>query len=421
MGFGRSPPGRQDPSASPSERRGSAIGVTVAPVTVRRVVRTVEVVGTFSGYEEVTIAAKVSGPALRVFHDVGDLVRPGEVLVEIDPTDHQLDVLQARRALEADLAKLGVTAMPGPDFDVQQLPSVVRATKVEENAWRRYERAERLRNTLSQDEVEQLATDYQVAKAARQQAILDAQGTLASARLKQVTLQIAEQRLKDTKVVVPTPTNLPAVPGEPIEYVVAQRKIAEGEMVKDSPGSSANVFELVLDKILKFQGAVPERYGSQVKVGQKVEMRVEAYPDQVFQGTISRLNPTVDRASRTFQIEALVSNPQRLLKPGGFAKAAILTQVDPSAKTVPVSALVSFAGTTKVFAVQDGVARAVAVEPGLNIDVPTDPHDRRWVEVRGELAPGTPVVTSGFDKLADGMAVAIRQVEPVSPVEPAAK
>ncbi len=199
-----------------------------------------------------------------------------------------------------------------------------------------------------------------------------------------------------------------------IEYSIAERKVTEGEMVKDAPGASMAAFELVLDKVLKLQGTVPERYIGDVKVGQKVQIRVDAYPARTFEGILTRVSPSIDRVNRTFQIEALVPNPNRELRPGGFAKAEILTYVDRQALTVPLAAVVSFVGSTKVFTVVNGHARAVPVVPGVEgLDEQTG---ERWVALIGpdpkQIRADTPLVTSGLNQLADGSPVAVRKSPP---------
>jgi len=160
------------------------------------------------------------------------------------------------------------------------------------------------------------------------------------------------------------------------------------------------VFRLVIDKVLRLRATVPERYVGLVNADQVVQVRVEAWPDRVFEGRIARVSPTVDRASRTFQIEARVPNASRELKAGGFAKISILTHVDPNGLTVPVESLVSFAGTTKVYVVRDAKAQAVPVTPGAS--------GRGWIEVRGSLTAADQVITSGHNRLADGVPVTVR-------------
>ncbi|MGW8256262.1 MAG: efflux RND transporter periplasmic adaptor subunit [Thermoguttaceae bacterium] len=381
----------------------SAVMVTVAKVELKSVQRTVEVVGTFEGYEEITVTPKVDGRVVRINYDVGDIVHPGDVLLEIDPTDYQLAVQEARKKIESELAKDGLTALPGPGFDIMKLPTVVRALNEYRNSAARFSRVDSLykQKISTKEDWDQAYTDHEVAKATVEQAKIEAETHIAKAREQAAILATAEQRLRDTKVEAPTPSaaiaRLAKSPKD-IEYAVDKRWIDEGEMAGRT--NPQGVFDLVIDKLLKFKASVPEVYTSQVKLGQKVQLHVDAYPEKIFEGKVSRISPTVDRLSRTFQIEVLVPNLSRELKPGGFAKGSILTKVDASAKTVPLEALITSVGTTKIFVVRDGKAHAVEVKTGVS--------ENQWVEITSDLDPSSRIITSGQNQLTEGVAVKIR-------------
>ena len=103
-------------------------------------------------------------------------------------------------------------------------------------------------------------------------------------------------------------------------------------------------------------------------------------------------------------------NEERLLKAGSFATASILVGADADAVTVPEEGIVRYAGVTKIFTVVDATAHAVAVELGTRLEIPgEDGVARRWVEVSGEVSPGTLVVTTGHSQLSDGAAVRVRE------------
>jgi multidrug efflux pump subunit AcrA (membrane-fusion protein) len=381
----------------------TAVPVTVAKVELHSIQRSVDVVGSFEGYEELTVTPKVDGRVIRVHCDVGDIVRQGDLLVEIDPTDYKLAVEEAQKSMESELAKVGLTALPGPDFDIMKLPTVVRASNQYRNASMRFSRVDSLykQKISTKEDWDQTYTDNEVAKATVDQVKIDAQANIAKARQQAAILDTAQQRLRDTKVEVPAPSvavSKVARSPQEVEYAVAERMISEGEMVPHT--NPKGVYRLVIDKLLKYKAAVPECYTGQIKIGQKVQIRVEAYQDKVFEGAVSRVSPTVDRLSRTFQVEVLVPNLVRELKPGGFAKASILTRVETQAKTVPVEALVTAVGTTKIFVVEDGKAHALEVKTGV--------ADRKWVEITSELNPNCQVITSGQNQLAEGTKVKIR-------------
>src|SRR4051794_35511874 len=92
-GHGAAAPAPARPAPKP-------VPVTVAPVERRTVDRTVEVVGTLRGWEDVTIGSKRIGRVVKTFHDMGDRVEPGALLVELETVDADLAVMQAERQLQ---------------------------------------------------------------------------------------------------------------------------------------------------------------------------------------------------------------------------------------------------------------------------------------------------------------------------------
>lgn len=415
-------------AAAATRREPAAVAVTVAHVTPRPVQRRVQIVGTLYGLDEVEISPKVSGRILRVAHDIGDVVRPGEVLLEIDDTDYRLAKVEVERSLELELSRLGLRALPPPKFDLRTVPTVQRAELLEERTRAALERMSRLDkgSLVTKDQLEQAQTDHRVAQANTRQALLEAEQTLATVRHREALLATAQQKIADATIRVPQPSDSVGeltgaaesgvsraayerrVPSQSkVEYVVAGRMVTEGEMVQPSP--PVTLFRLVRDQPLKLKAAVPERFVGEVQIGQPVELAVEAFPNQLFAGRVARINPTVDRLNRTFQIEVHIPNESRQLRPGSFVKAAVLTREDAQVPTVPEESLVKFAGVIKVFVVQDGKAHAVLVEPGVRLEVPGEKHTENWFEVRGNLPRGADVVTTGHSQLAEGTPVRVRE------------
>ena len=105
-------PGCSHADAQPSvkaEPKVHSVPVTVAPLERKTVERTVNVVGSLRGWEQVTVGSKRSGRVVKVLHDMGDRVPPGEPLVELDPVDAKLAYNQAQSKYLAELVKLGIT------------------------------------------------------------------------------------------------------------------------------------------------------------------------------------------------------------------------------------------------------------------------------------------------------------------------
>jgi multidrug efflux pump subunit AcrA (membrane-fusion protein) len=392
------------PETEMTEREAGTVVVSVAPVVHRAVQRRVEAVGTLYGYEEVSIAAKMEGRVLKIFHDVADKVKPGDLLVEFDPTDYDLLLHQAEKSLRVDLAKLGVEELP-KDFDLERLPAVVQARERMNNTKLRLDRVRTLARSsaATPEDLTDRTVDYRSAEAEFRNQILLARSLVATVEMKREGLRIARQHLKDMALVVPEP--LQKIPGmeRGAWYVVSQRDVAEGSFVK----TGTEVLKLVIDGTLKLKVLIPERFSNEIQLGQEVQVFTAAY-SQPFPGRVARINPTVDPTNRTLQVEIGVPNPEGKLKPGSFAKASILTRHEDNVATVPLDSLTTFAGITKIFLMEDGRVKEVRVSLGT--------QNTEWVEiVQPSLPRGAQVVLSGQTALADGTPVVVRRSLPSSP------
>ncbi len=377
----------------------SLVMVTLDAVKCQPVQRVVEAVGTLSGYEEVMLSAKVEGRVRKIFHEVSDRVKPGESLLEIDPTDSEILHKHAEKSLLVELARLGFAEPPGTSIDVAKIPTVAQAKARLENALVRLDRTRKLAGVRanSAEELADRTADTLAAQAEHDTQVLIARSGLATIQMKQQMLAQSKQQLTDTLIRVPTPTQL--VPGSEktgVHYAVVHRAVAEGTYLR----TGTEVFKLVIDHALKLRVPIPERYSGDVKVGQKVAVTTSAYPES-FPGAVARLTPHVDPVTRTFVAEILIHNEGEKLKSGGFAKATILTRVDAGAITVPLESVISFAGVNKVFLVENGVAKTVPVTLGVQAST--------WVEIASPPLPkGAAIVTSGQSLMADGTRVTVR-------------
>jgi multidrug efflux pump subunit AcrA (membrane-fusion protein) len=423
--------GVESTAAASTEER--VIPVTVQPVETRQVERTVEVVGTLKGWEQVTVGAKRGGRVMKVLHDMGDHVRPGEILIELDTVDAKLALHQAQSRYFAELTKLGISndqaqtalkrfgiteeLLMGEQATrlIEQSPAIVQANTIVDKAAMNVARVRSLyqRGAGALEELQNFENDYKTAKAAKDNAVATARNVIANAVAAKISIDSAEQAQKDLIVLVPEPSVLPkGIDRSKLTYGVTKRYVSEGQILRDGDP----VMDLVIEEPLRLWSNVPERFAADVTLGQPVRVTVSS-SEVPFEGTIARINPSIDPVSRTFQAEALIPNPNGALRPGGFAKASIQTEQRSEANVVPVESVVKFAGVTKVFVVDGKNARAV--------EVSTELEGPGWVEIRGAVKPGDLVVTTGQTQLAEGTPVLIRTPEPAKTVpaktEPAPK
>jgi RND family efflux transporter MFP subunit len=378
----------------------SAVNVSVVPATVQPVQRTVDVVGTLYGTEDATISTKVAGRIVAINRDMGDRVHVGEVLAQIDKTDYELSLRQKELAEREVLAKLGLDKLPEGEFDPATVPTVQQARLKAENEKAKFNRGKQLHEQspplLSDQDFADLKTSYEVADSNAAVELLTARSLLNQAQSLHAQVAIAQQLLADTTVIAPDPSSGNATSAQH-SYAIASRMISIGEYVREG----AALFRLIDDDPVKLRATVPERYVADVKVGQRVRVRIEAYRD-AFEGQLTRINPQIDPTNRTFQIEVVVPNEKHLLKPGAFAQASVETRRDENVVFVPRDAVVTFAGVDKVFTVDPN---GKAVEHQLQLG------DNRGeiVEVLKGLEGTESVVIEGASRLATGVAVKVTE------------
>jgi membrane fusion protein (multidrug efflux system) len=187
----------------------------------------------------------------------------------------------------------------------------------------------------------------------------------------------------------------------PFDGSVAARLVDLGNYVR--PGTA--VFRVVQDDPLKFRGEIPERDVPLVQPDEPVHVTVDPYPGETFQGRVTRVGSASNAQARSLAFEALVPNADHRIRPGFFGRAEIVVRHDDRAMAVPRSAVTTFAGVTKLFVVEDGVAHEREVVVGVDLG-------DGWVEITQGVSRGMQVATSGVSRLADGTEVQVRRDTP---------
>jgi|FaiFalDrversion3_1042247.scaffolds.fasta_scaffold00041_3 RND family efflux transporter MFP subunit len=214
----------------------------------------------------------------------------------------------------------------------------------------------------------------------RRQDVLQAKAMADQAR---AAVRLAEQQLQNTWIRCP------------LEGVVIQRSVDPGEWI--APGAPV----LVIGDLsrVRVQLEVSEREIHRVRLGQPVEITVDALPGRVFQGRVARWSEAASPRTRTFTVEVEIPNPDRLLRPGMFGRGTIVVAEVRGAVLVPAEAVVSAGKGTSVWVVEGGRARTRPVRVGL--------REGGSVQVFG-LREGDRVVVLGQDRLRDGVPVTVR-------------
>lgn len=182
----------------------------------------------------------------------------------------------------------------------------------------------------------------------------------------------------------------------PFDAVIGVRSVSPGAMVE----AGQDLVTLVDVHPIKIDFRIPERYLSKVHVKQEVQLMLDALPGRQYRGTVYAIDPQLDEKGRALVLRAEVPNPKAELKPGLFARVALVLTSKADALMVPEQALVPNAdGTRTLFKVVDGKVVIAPVKTGVRRD--------GQVEITDGLQAGETVITAGHMKVQPGMEVTI--------------
>lgn len=165
--------------------------------------------------------------------------------------------------------------------------------------------------------------------------------------------------------------------------------------------------------VLKVDFKLPENLLGDVRVGQAVEISVDALPDRQFAGEIYAIDPLVDVNGRALHLRARIDNKDFVLRPGLFARVLVKGLQVREVVLVPESAIVPRAGESFVYKVENGKAVEVPVKLGVRKD--------GEVEIVEGVLPDTVVVAAGQQKLRNGSDVEIVESDKTPVLAPAKK
>lgn len=374
------------------------IPVQISSVTRQNLTYSLRATGDISPLMQVDLFPKVSGYLERMSVNLGDSVRQGQVIAQIDRTEflHKVKEVEAKVAqAKANLAE--IEAGTRTEEVRQAEEGVKQAQSRFENARLHRERMEALyqRQIISKKDFDNADTEYTVAEAqleANQQRLkMLREGArqevreASQAKLKEMEALLAQEqtRLQNAMIIAP-------FSGE-----IIRRYVDAGALVS----SSTPLVTLVHTETLKVVANVLEKDISLIRPGMKAKIQTEAYPERVFEGKVVRINSALELATRTLQAEIHVPNPSHLLKPGMFSRIEMALSEKPGTLTVLREALIEEGGKRSVFVVEGNQALQRPIVTGIEQD--------QWVEVLEGLREGDRVIIKGQGSIKDRSTVRV--------------
>lgn len=315
----------------------------VGPVDLTEILETT---GLLLPNRDVMITAEVAGKVQRVYKELGDPCKSGELLVKLDGEGYQIALAQARA-------------------QVQQAEVAL------DHARRDLQRIEQLRE--------------EAAVAPQQLDTMEGAARTAAASLEQARAgqQAAERSLRETRITCPFSGH------------VAERMVEVGQMVDPR----TPLARLVDVGRLKLSLSVTGDQLARIRLGQEVTLVDTARPLERFTGTVSRLGVAAEESTRTFPVEVLVEQDSVGLRAGQVVRSSLSLGDYRGVLAVPVDAIQQDGEQPSVFVVREGRARRVPVRTGAQV--------RNRVIIESGLSAGDRVVAVGSDALQDGVEVMV--------------
>jgi HlyD family secretion protein len=310
--------GKKDAAKTGAQREAPPRQVRVAHAAYHPMERVLQVVGTLAAREEATIGAQVAGQLEKIYVDIGDRVKAGQELAQIDTTSYEA----LANASAANLARANASAANA----AQELKRV---------------------QGLQRENIASISDlDTAIAEAAR---------TSAEVKAAEANHAIAQLNLNRSRV------------RAPFDGAIAVRLASAGNYL----AVGTPIMRLVQTDPLRLRLDVPERESIPVRVGQAVRVSVEG-DTNLYRGQIARVAPAIREDNRMLQVEADIPN-RGTLRAGLFVRATIIVNEEEPTLSVPANSLITFAGLEKVVVVENGKAAEKTVTTGR--------REGGWVEI----------------------------------------
>jgi RND family efflux transporter MFP subunit len=364
-------------------------GRTLPVVNVSRVTRSegkslLVLPGNIQAVTEAPILARATGYIRKRYVDIGDRVKTGQVVAEVEAPELDQQILQANAAI--DQVKSGV----------QQAEAAIQQGRANENLARLT--AGRMANLLGRGVISKQDNDNAQAQYAAQQANVEALLKAAAAVRSSVTAAEANlARLNQIK----TYQTVRA----PFDGVITLRNVDTGALVNEG---STLLFRVAQTGMLRTYINLPQSDAESVKVGQRAIISIAELPGRKFDGVVTRTSNALDPATRTLLTEVQVRNADGALMPGMFAQVDLTVPRKYPPLLIPGDTLVVRSDGPQV-----AVVRPDATVHFTRIQLGRDYGDR--LEVLSGLEEGQQLAVNPSDEVREGV-----KVNPVAAPEKAA-
>ena len=377
--------GKADEHSKPAGPSGEIRNVSTAKITRSSIEDFYESTGTVKARTATQVSANIMGRIVSFPVSEGDTVTKGQILVEIDDRESQAQYEKAQAGMRE--AQAGLVEI---DRSVEAANAAVQTAEANRNlAQTTFDRYKELyeRRSATAQEFDEAQSRLKMARSELERAKAGVQVILSkkkqlNARIDQAKADIAATRVFQGYSRIASPVS-----------GVVVKKFAEAGATA-GPGSP--LLSIEDSSQYRLEVGIDESRGKLVRIGSRVNVRIDAVSEGEFLGSVAEVMPTADAASRTYTVKIdIPANP--MLKSGLFGVAKFPT-AQKEAITVPLTAIVERGQLSGVYIVAaDGTAQFRIITVGRSSE--------GKAEVLTGVAEGDEVVTSDAATITDGTRV----------------
>ena len=341
-----------------------------------------ELPGDLQALVESPIFARADGFLTKRNVDIGDLVKKGQVLAEIETPELDQQILQGRATLSNSQSTL---------VELQAALTLSEANvKLAQKTAERWHELEAEGTVSHQD-----ADEKNAALDVRRAEVAAANAKIVSARDLVSANDANLHRLQEMKGFARVTA--------PFDGIITARNVDIGTLINSGNGGPAReMFRIAEIGTIRVFVNVPQAYVGSIRTGEKTELRVQELPGQVFAADLARFTHAVDTGSRSMLAILLVNNPRGILLPGMYAQVRFAAARSMPAVLIPGDALLVGTKGTRVASVDaDNRVRFRNIKVGVDYG--------NEVEVLAGVAPGDLVVMNPTDAVREGVRVDVRK------------
>ena len=396
--------------------------------------RTITLPGSIHAYESAELFAKVPGYLEKLNVDIGDRVKAGQVLAEINSPEIHREVDRCKASVEKAEAQVGQmkaaivaaeanhhAAITGIDRAMANVKRDKAAYEFRDKQYRRFKELVQAKSVDERlvDEKEDQRLAAQAAVDAAQAALAESKALVASAAAKieqakadlvdaQAEVDVAKANLSKAEVFAAY-IKVTA----PYDGVITTRAFHRGDFIRGAEQSGVQpLLTVERTDLVRLVVYVPDNDVPFTDPGDETVTEIDAIPLHKFTGKISRIAFSEDKKTKTMRTEVDLPNDQGKLRNGMYGKTKMMLQAgNPMAVTIPSSAVVGSVTNNKgtVFVVRDGIARKTAITVIADNGI--------FTEISGGVTTGDRVIVGNNNDLFDGRAVEATDLSPIDAIK----